>query len=135
MLAYRLGWRQGDPLSSGSASSPPLTMRTTGAFTLHVEPATEAMPARVSVVLTGATPNARGILHLTPDCLTLDELESRLNALQDELGILRAEGPRRAGPSAAPPATHDPRARGFGASVQPCPGALLSCNDTDLRTT
>ena len=26
-------------------------MRTAGAFTLHVEPATEAMPARVSIVL------------------------------------------------------------------------------------
>jgi len=65
-------------------------MRTTGAFTLHVEPATEAMPARVSIVLTSAVPDAKGIHHLTPDCMTLDELESCLNALQDELDVLRA---------------------------------------------
>jgi len=66
-------------------------MRNTGAFTLHVEPATDAMPARVSIVLTGTVPDARGILHLTPDCLTLDELESCLNGLQDGLDLLRAE--------------------------------------------
>ena len=65
-------------------------MRTTGAFTLHVEPATEALPARVSIVLTGAVPDAKGILHLTPDCMTLDALESCINALQDELDVLRA---------------------------------------------
>ena len=65
-------------------------MRTAGAFTLHVEPATEAMPARVSIVLTGAVADAKGILHVTPDCMTLDELESCINALQDELDVLRA---------------------------------------------
>src|SRR6478736_3781806 len=62
-----------------------ITMRTTGAFTLHVEPATEAMPARVSIVLTGTVPDAPGALRLTPDCMTLDQLESCINALQDEL--------------------------------------------------
>ena len=65
-------------------------MRTAGAFTLHVEPATEALPARVSIVLTGAVPDAKGIRHLTPDCMTLDALESCINALQDELDVLRA---------------------------------------------
>ena len=69
-------------------------MRPAGAFTLSVEPATEAMPARVSIALTGATPGARGVLHVTPDCLTLDELESWINGLQDELDVLRAEARR-----------------------------------------
>jgi len=45
-------------------------------------------------VLTAAAPDARGILHLTPDCMTLDELESCINALQDELDVLRAEARR-----------------------------------------
>src|SRR3954454_18397864 len=71
-----------------------MTMRTAGAFVLHVEPATEALPARVSIVLTGAVPDAKGILHLTPDCMTLDELESCINGLQDELDVPRAEARR-----------------------------------------
>jgi len=65
-------------------------MRTAGAFTLHVEPATEALPARVSIVLTGAVPDARGALRLTLDCMTLDELESCINSLQEQLDVLRA---------------------------------------------
>ena len=69
-------------------------MRPAGVFTLSVEPATEAMPARVSIALTGATPDARGVLHVTPDCLTLDELEGWINGLQDELDVLRAEARR-----------------------------------------
>ena len=69
-------------------------MRTAGAFTLHVEPATAAHPACVSIALTGAVPDARGVLHLTPDCLTLDDLEGCINALQDELDVLRAEARR-----------------------------------------
>ena len=36
-------------------------------------------------------PDARGALRLTPDCLTLDELESCINGLQDEVDVLRAE--------------------------------------------
>ena len=69
-------------------------MRTAGVFTLHVEPATEALPARVSIALSGAVPDARGVLHMTPDCMTLDELESCINGLQDELDVLRAEARR-----------------------------------------
>jgi hypothetical protein len=69
-------------------------MRTAGAFALHVEPATEALPARVSIVLTGTVPDPRGVPRLTPDCMTLDELEGCINALQDELDVLRAEARR-----------------------------------------
>jgi hypothetical protein len=48
----------------------------------------------VSIALTGAVSDARGVLHLTPDCMTLDELEGCINGLQAELDVLRAE-PRR----------------------------------------
>ena len=66
-------------------------MRRACAFTLSVEPATEVLPARVSIVLTGAAPGAHGVLHVTPDCMTLDALESCIKGLQDELDVLRAE--------------------------------------------
>jgi hypothetical protein len=66
-------------------------MRTSGAFTLVVEPATATLPARVSIALTGAVPDQRGVLHVTPNCMSLDELESCINALQDELDLLRTE--------------------------------------------
>jgi uncharacterized small protein (DUF1192 family) len=69
-------------------------MRTASAFTLHVEPATEALPARVSIALTGAVPDARSILYMSLDCMSLDELESCINSLQDELDVLRAEARR-----------------------------------------
>ena len=60
-------------------------MRTIGAFTLNLDPTSEAIPARVSIALTGGRPDERGVLHLTPDCITLDELEGRINQLQHEL--------------------------------------------------
>ena len=64
-------------------------MRTTGVFILHVEPTTVAHPAMVSIALTGAVPDAHGILHLTSGCLTLDDLERCITALQDELDVAR----------------------------------------------
>ena len=69
-------------------------MRPAGLFTLHIEPATQAMPARVSVALSSPVADAGGVLHMTPVCMTLDELESCINALQDELDVLRAEARR-----------------------------------------
>ncbi len=69
-------------------------MRPAGAFTLSVEPATEGLPTRVSITLTGAAPDADGVLHLILDCMTLDALESCINGLQDELDVLRAEARR-----------------------------------------
>ncbi len=69
-------------------------MRTVGAFELHIEPATETKSLRVSIALVGAQPDEWGILHLTPECLRLDDLESCINALQDELDVLRAEARR-----------------------------------------
>ncbi len=64
-------------------------MRTVGAFELHIEPETETRPLRISVCLTGAVPNDRGVVHMTPDCMRLDDLEACINALQDELDLLR----------------------------------------------
>ena len=69
-------------------------MRPAGAFTLSVEPATEVLPTRVSITLAGAAPDAHGVLRLTPDCMTLDALESCINGLQDQLDVLRAEARR-----------------------------------------
>ncbi len=47
-------------------------MRTAGMFVLHVEPE----------------------LHVTPNCMSLDELEGCINALQDELDIIQGEARR-----------------------------------------
>ena len=59
---------------------------------LQIEPATASVPARVSIAL--MAPENRGTPRITPDCMSLDELESCINSLQDELEILRAEARR-----------------------------------------
>lgn len=64
-------------------------MRTAGAFELHIEPETETRPMRVSVCFFGAVPDERGVLHLSPDCMRLDQIEGCINSLQDELDTLR----------------------------------------------
>jgi hypothetical protein len=69
-------------------------MRTAGVFVLHVEPETPTMPARVSLALSGAVPDHQGVLHVTRACMTLDELEGCINALEDELEVARAEARR-----------------------------------------
>jgi hypothetical protein len=69
-------------------------MRTAGAFTLEIEPATGAMPPRVAIALTNVGADDRRTVRLTPACLTLDELESAINTLQDELDLLRADARR-----------------------------------------
>ena len=69
-------------------------MRTAGMFVLNVEPETTAMPTRVSIALTGAVPDDQGVLHVTPNCMSLDELEGCINALQDELDVIRVQARR-----------------------------------------
>ncbi len=66
-------------------------MRLTGTFSLNVEAASGPFPARVSLVLAGAVPDDDGLVHLTPPCATLDELENWIHVLQDELETLRAD--------------------------------------------
>ena len=69
-------------------------MRQIGTFALQIEPATTATPTRVALVVSGA-PEAEGeVMYLSPECVTLDELEGQINGLQDELDLLRAEARR-----------------------------------------
>ena len=66
-------------------------MRASGAFQLVIEPETDTRPMRVKVVLLGVHPDEHGVIHMTPECLSLDVLEGCINALQDELDLLRAD--------------------------------------------
>lgn len=69
-------------------------MRNLSTFALEIERTDNHDPTRVSVVLSTAAPDADGVLRLTPQCMTLDELEGAINALQDELDLLRADARR-----------------------------------------
>jgi hypothetical protein len=51
------------------------------------------MPPRVAIVLANVGPDDQGRVRLTHGCM-LDELESAINTLQDELDMLRADGRR-----------------------------------------
>ncbi len=66
-------------------------MRASGAFQLVIEPETDARPIRATVVLVDARPDERGVVKMTPECMSLDVLEGCINALQDELDLLRAD--------------------------------------------
>ena len=61
-------------------------MKDVGAFELHVEPETAAHLMKVSIWLTTAD---KGMVRLSPDCVSLDDLEGVINRLQDELDTLR----------------------------------------------
>jgi hypothetical protein len=69
-------------------------MRTVGAFELDIDPETDMQPMKVKVVLMGAVPNEHGVISMTPECMSLDVLEGCINALQDELDVIRAEARR-----------------------------------------
>ena len=69
-------------------------MRTAGMFVLNVEPETTAMPTRVSIALTGAVPDHQSVLHVMPNCMSLDELDGYINALQDDLDVIRIQARR-----------------------------------------
>ena len=69
-------------------------MRTSGAFQLDIEPETDTHPMKVRVVLLGAQPDEHGAIPMTPECMSLDVLEGCLNALQDELDLVRADARR-----------------------------------------
>jgi hypothetical protein len=76
-----------DALKEGS-------MRHIANFVLQIQPATPTTPTHVSIALIGAPPDQTGNIPLSPDCMTLDELEGAINGLQDELDLLRAEARR-----------------------------------------
>lgn len=46
---------------------------------------------RVSVALSAARADEQGMVQLTPTCMRLDDLEGCINALQDELDLLRVK--------------------------------------------
>jgi hypothetical protein len=69
-------------------------MNNLSTFALEIERTASHEPTRVSVVLSTAGPDAAGVIRLTPQCMTLDELEGAINALQDELDVLRADARR-----------------------------------------
>jgi hypothetical protein len=70
-------------------------MRALYTFALEIQRGKEDHePPRVSVVLPAAGPDRDGVLRLTPQCMTLDELEGAINALQDELDLMRADARR-----------------------------------------
>ena len=69
-------------------------MRTLSTFALEIQRSEDHEPSRVAVVLSTAAPDADGVLRLTPRCMTLDDLEGAINALQDELDVLRADARR-----------------------------------------
>jgi hypothetical protein len=69
-------------------------MRHLANFVLQIQPATPTTPTHVSIALTDTPPEQTGSVRLSPDCVTLDELEGAINRLQDELDLLRAEARR-----------------------------------------
>ena len=68
-------------------------MRPLSTFALEIQRGEDHEPSRISVVLSTA-PDADGVLRLSPQCMTLDELEGAIHALQDELDVLRADARR-----------------------------------------
>ena len=69
-------------------------MRASGAFQLDIEPETDTHPMKVRVVLLGAQPDEHGAIPMTPECMSPDVLEGCINALQDELDLVRADARR-----------------------------------------
>ena len=69
-------------------------MRTIRPFALHLEPETESRPMRVTVCVAGMSPDEGAVLRMTPDCMTLDALESCIDALRHELDLLRSRAQR-----------------------------------------
>ena len=69
-------------------------MCTLSTFALEIQRGEDHEPSRVSVVLSSAARDADGVLRLSPQCMTLDGLEGAINALQDELDVLRADARR-----------------------------------------
>ena len=64
-------------------------MHVFGAFELDIQPGTPDNPASVRIVLLRYTRGEDGRLFITPECTSLEEVEGRINSLQDELDELR----------------------------------------------
>jgi hypothetical protein len=59
------------------------------AFELEIRPGTPENPAGVKIALLRYTRGEDGRLFITPECMSYDEIEGQINALQDELNELR----------------------------------------------
>ncbi|MBD2746143.1 hypothetical protein IC232_05450 [Microvirga sp. BT688] len=64
-------------------------MQLFGAFELEIRPGTPENPAGVKIALLRYTRGEDGRLFITPECMSYDEIEGQINALQDELNELR----------------------------------------------
>jgi hypothetical protein len=64
-------------------------MQQFGAFELEIRPGTPENPAGVKIALLRYTRGEDGRLFITPECMSYDEIEGQINALQDELNELR----------------------------------------------
>ncbi len=60
-----------------------------GAFELEVRPGSPDNPAAVKLALLRYSRGEDGRLFITPDCVSFEEIEGQINALQDELDELR----------------------------------------------
>ena len=70
-------------------------MHTLGTFALYIQPGDPLRPARVTIIVQGLTEDdENGRLFITPACVSLEELEGQINALQDSLDLLRARAKR-----------------------------------------
>jgi hypothetical protein len=69
-------------------------MRLIETFLLDIRPGDDEGPAKVRIAVPHMAA-AGGRMYLTPACISLDEVEGQINALQDELDQLR-ERARRA---------------------------------------
>ena len=62
-------------------------MHTPGAFSLSIRPGDPLTPARVKIMVQGHVTDDNGRVFITPECFSFDELESYINALQDDLDL------------------------------------------------
>ena len=69
-------------------------MRVVETFELEIQPGDEVLLARMALVLQKEVRDGLGRLRLTPECLSLDEMEGHINALQDELEQIRQQARR-----------------------------------------
>ena len=69
-------------------------MQALSTFALYIRPGDPLTPARVRVMIQRHTQDEAGRLFITPECVSLDELEGQINALQDDLDALRARAKR-----------------------------------------
>jgi hypothetical protein len=64
-------------------------MHLLGALELEIRPGTPENPAGVKIALLRYTRGEDGRLFITPECVSFEEIEGQINALQDELDELR----------------------------------------------